>query len=657
MKFSRKFTLTVEEIEESERFKEQKMGVRITTAGIRVVTALEIAMIVLYYLVTGIFFTTLPPHFHYSAIFLISFAILLIATTIYFCFIHAKHRFSLFFILAIGYIVIAETIWGPFLEDNEVFGQWTPIGIMYYACLAIFLVGIGFMVAHLFTVSYARISQFNRERRLLPKMQKIKKSKHLSQLGQRAFQYGFQKKKLAHLIFIPMIAASGFLAAATYFNWFTGNSTVTITPGDYDIEIAMFTRLNPSAYQTSWRENMDDHSVLIITHDTPVLISPTTWNENPFTWIENQTTTTEYINAKNSFINQCNDWKNNYPNVRIMPAVLGVPCGFPTDFSVTNGSHGVGGTLWMAKQYLQIAVDNNLTNVVGIHADQESCQDNWDVDYNRSRERNEQATANWNAFFQDINASYSEPDWQSFFSTNPNGNKFIFQTTFGTVSALDAYDGDNDLDVMATNNILGVPYWGDYTPMLYHSGSDTTDEAHFKLYNDMLVLNDGLAYAGLEDRIGAYLGITGLELFSYETQTQFNGTSYETVTGYDVLVRQGLIVKSFNAPRVTIFLGTTAYDGQWMYGVFDTYGDDFLDQYNASLNGPGGDQPFNIKTIYSADQFHEKITRDLFLSEWLHFEFILGVAIAISIIIGFISDANIWKKITGKAARNIKNKG
>jgi hypothetical protein len=110
MKFSRKFNLTLEEIEESERFKEQKMGVRITTAGIRVVTVLEIAMIVLYYLVTGIFFTTLPPHFHYSAIFLISFAILLIATTLYLCFIHAKHRFSLFFILAIGYIVIAETI-------------------------------------------------------------------------------------------------------------------------------------------------------------------------------------------------------------------------------------------------------------------------------------------------------------------------------------------------------------------------------------------------------------------------------------------------------------------------------------------------------------------------------------------------------------------
>ncbi|MFX0100497.1 MAG: hypothetical protein ACFFCS_13065 [Candidatus Hodarchaeota archaeon] len=641
-----RYNLTKGQATESERFKSTRGSVRFTTIIIRIMLLLEIFLVIISYIMVGIVFITLPSHFTYSAIFLLSFGTFAAGLAIYLGFFHAEHRFSLIIVIVIAYLLIDRAIWNPFLQDNNVLGQWDALGYAYYACIGVFGVGVGFMVVHLFTVSIARHKQFKRERRVIEALSTKKKTKHLNQMGRRAFWHSFKKKKWVHIVFIPLLATTGFISAGMYFNWFTAGKTITIDPGNHEMELAIFSSMNPDHYEDSWKESMNNHSTLIVANSFPSLLSQSTWLANPFNWQENQNETLEYNQSKAEFIKYCNDWKVNYSNVRIMPVVQGVPCGYPNDLGVTNGSHGVGGTLWLARQYLEIAIENNLTNVVGIHADQEFCQYGWNITSTRDRARNLQATENWNNFFKWINDSYSKPEWQAFFSSIPDRDEFMHQTTFSEPSFIDAYDGDDDLDVFVLNNILHVPYWNDYSPMLYHEGANTADEANFVVYREMLALNDALQTKGLEDRIGAYLGITGVGIFSNGTQTQFSGTGQATVTGFDVLVRQGLIVKSFGSKRLTFFLGITYNEDN--IGVFEAYGADFLDRYNSSVNGPGSDQPFEIPLKYTADQFHQTIMQDIILTERYHFEIIIWSGIAGSFVLAILSDRKIRTKMLGK---------
>ena len=91
-----------------------------------------------------------------------------------------------------------------------------------------------------------------------------------------------------------------------------------------------------------------------------------------------------------------------------------------------------------------------------MNTDQETPQGLLVADTYKNVTRNDLATAAWNEFFSEVNQVYP--------------NQFQFQTTFGLSSAIDVFDGDNDLDVYERNNVMRVPGWDEFAPMIYTAG-------------------------------------------------------------------------------------------------------------------------------------------------------------------------------------------
>jgi hypothetical protein len=117
------------------------------------------------------------------------------------------------------------------------------------------------------------------------------------------------------------------------------------------------------------------------------------------------------------------------------------------------------------------------------------------------------------------------------------------------------------------------------------------------MYREMQILHDALTVYEWQSRIGVYIGITNMSIFGNLTKHTFNGVEG---AGFDALVTQGLIAKHFECKRLTIFILSTEVSSSkpgapLMGGCFDSYGDDFLDRYNASVNGVGSTVPFSIK--------------------------------------------------------------
>ncbi|MFX0101264.1 MAG: hypothetical protein ACFFCS_16950 [Candidatus Hodarchaeota archaeon] len=637
-----------EEIEKNSEYeKNTRPSVRISTFLVRIALFTELIILVIYYICTGIYFLTLPDYFAWSAGFYISFGLLLAVGIIYLGIFHASHRFSIIATIGLGLISLSDPIWNPFLRNDLLFWEWSSLGIMYYI-YGIIIIACGlFSIPHVIIISIARKKQARKEMLKLGRDGiKIGIIKRISQIQLRAFKRNFRKYKALHIACICALATSGLLALGFYEDWFSQNQVVIIKPADYKVEIAIFTQMEDTAYTVAQKEAFDRHETIIVCHDAPYFVTPDIWNADPFGWQVNITNTTAYLNARTWYVNKCNYWKSNYPGVCIMPVVHGIPCGTPTDLSASNGTHGVGGTIWMARQFLEIAVEDNLTNVVGIHTDQEDCQDHWDVDGNdlRDRERNHQANENWIAFFQWVNDSYSTPEWQVFFSSIPNRDKFTFQTTFGMLSGVDGLDGDDDMDVYVRNNVLRVPHWDDYTPMIYVDGAKSPDEGHYQLYQNLRAINDSLSHYGLEERIGAYLGIMGMGIFKggSATLTQYEAGSQVVASGFDILVRQALIVKSFRAPRVSLFLGTTVGD---MIGIFDAYGDDFLDDFNESVNGLGSNNSFDIPMVSCVNGLESYVLVDYLLTSAYNFPVIYAMLLGVVIGGPILCDVKIREKL------------
>ena len=93
-------------------------------------------------------------------------------------------------------------------------------------------------------------------------------------------------------------------------------------------------------------------------------------------------------------------------------------------------------------------------------------------------------------------------------------------------------------------------------------------------------------------------------------------------TGYDVLVQDTLITKHFEIPIVTVFILTTEMENNYsMGGVFDSYGDDFLDTFNESINGVNSTKPFTIKQSFvkTSNHFMPKLSGVYVLDILLNF--------------------------------------
>jgi len=96
------------------------------------------------------------------------------------------------------------------------------------------------------------------------------------------------------------------------------------------------------------------------------------------------------------------------------------------------------------------------------------------------------------------------------------------------------------------------------------------------------------------DRLGIYLGETNCSCYGNDTQVYENGQYMGT--GFDVLVRDSLICKSFGVKTLSYFLlfNSPSGNGWILGGDFGGYGEHFLDRLNAAVNGPNSTVPIKI---------------------------------------------------------------
>jgi hypothetical protein len=174
-------------------------------------------------------------------------------------------------------------------------------------------------------------------------------------------------------------------------------------------------------------------------------------------------------------------------------------------------------------------------------------------------------------------------------------------------TSIDPWDGDYDIHYIERYTTFEVPRWDEYAPMIYrcpYRGTkpygdtpkwiNTNIATTFDFYSELKIHADGVMRVHNDSkRIGVYIGITNCTC--YGRDVEINEYGQNLGNGYDVLVRDTLICKSFGLQRVTIFILTTEIEnGFSMGGVFDSYGDDFLDRFNESVNGPNANTPFKI---------------------------------------------------------------
>jgi hypothetical protein len=462
--------------------------------------------------------------------------------------------------LALGYLVVAD-VYNTYLEDLQAFPAFMPIGILVTA-IGVCVLGIALLIPAFWII---KIRELIRSRG--------KEGRSRMKIWKNAYMA---------LIIIGVLGGS---ISYVVLSPVSQSQTITIQPKPYQAKMAFWALMNPAAYTTSQMESLNNHSALLIPFDTPV-------------WYERSESS--YLH----FVTWCTFWNSSYPNVQIMPVVNGIPGGFLWDGSAA-------GSIALAWRILNATIDENLTNVIGLNTDQEAPQEMPYDQTLRDPQRNAESTRLWNDFFHEVNLKYP--------------GRFEFQTTFDTSSALDVFDGDFDLDVFNRNNVLSVPGWDEFAPMIYTAGDYNyqpgvipADEAHFKLYHRMSILHEALVQVGTPEKIGVYLGITNMSFMSANNSISMRGQP--AGTGYDGLVTQALIAKHFECRRLTIFILNTVPassepDSPLMGGVFDSYGNDFLDRFNLSVNGPDANTPFEISVVSDFGML-DRIMFDWMANSW-----------------------------------------
>jgi hypothetical protein len=104
---------------------------------------------------------------------------------------------------------------------------------------------------------------------------------------------------------------------------------ILITPQDYTAQFAFWGSHYHTRYTTTQLEELDQYGVIIAPYTVGALITES---------------------ERNDFINEMIWWKNNYPNVKFLPAVLGIPGLFVWD--------GAEITTMLAKEIAQLVLDN-----------------------------------------------------------------------------------------------------------------------------------------------------------------------------------------------------------------------------------------------------------------------------------------------------------
>lgn len=107
------------------------------------------------------------------------------------------------------------------------------------------------------------------------------------------------KTKLIAGLVISGLLGSAALVVNSDLVW---NEPIVITPQDYQAKIGFWGSVNTDIYSAEEKESLDNHSAIIMTYDTPTVITGPGY-------------TGDYV------INHLTTWNNSYPNVKFMPAI------------------------------------------------------------------------------------------------------------------------------------------------------------------------------------------------------------------------------------------------------------------------------------------------------------------------------------------------
>ena len=350
---------------------------------------------------------------------------------------------------------------------------------------------------------------------------------------------------------------------------------IAIIPPKYQVHFAFWALTDPTTYNSAELNEMNDHQVTLIGGAPGV-----------------GTLATDLTNASvNVFVSNMTWWLNKYPNVTFSITVPGIPLG---------GGYWDGcasGTTQECKALIQVVQQYHLTNVIGETYDWESSPNATNPETPNAT-LHQQAIQIWNDFF----------DWKD--RNAPNFTCTVLDDVYLYYAKL---AGDSQLAVYRQEVSFDVPRFDEYAPSIYRCfyggpqpyGSPTSVSAAYgpqdtyDLYESMEENAQSMTGTfGNVSRMGVYLGETNCSCYGNNTSVYENGI-YQG-TGWDVLVRDTLICKSFGPKTITFFLLFNAYTGPdnkgWvMGGMFASYGDDFLDRLDAAVNGVNSTNSFTIQ--------------------------------------------------------------
>ncbi|MBD3352467.1 MAG: hypothetical protein GF364_13345 [Candidatus Lokiarchaeota archaeon] len=156
------------------------------------------------------------------------------------------------------------------------------------------------------------------------------------------------------------------------------------------------------------------------------------------------------------------------------------------------------------------------------------------------------------------------------------------------------FDGDPDIQVERGFNSYYPLRFTTYAPMIYRcwyqgdtpwgSEMDFSDpwSTSYEVYSRLLMLNNTIPAGTL----GFYIGITNTSCYGRD-RTQYEPYDWPDGenTGLYNLMRDTLIAKHFGMEEITFFLAWTWLENEHsMGGVFESYGEDFLDVMNETVN-------------------------------------------------------------------------
>lgn len=216
--------------------------------------------------------------------------------------------------------------------------------------------------------------------------------------------------------------------------------------------------------------------------------------------------------------------------------------------------------------------------------------------YYSSYENYEQATGMWTALFDYIDAKSAII-----------GKTIEMECISDAWTSKDApFDNDNDVQITRGFNSYVPQRFTTYAPMIYRcwyqgeapwgSEMDPSDpwDTSYEVYSTLYTLYNTVP----EGTMGFYIGITNTSCYDrdLEQYEPYSWPVYDANTGEKNLQRDVLIAKHFGMEEITFFLAWTAIEnGFAMGGVFDSYGIDFLDTMNQTVNT---DPPESFNVFY-----------------------------------------------------------